>query len=46
MYKFSDAAELFVGITNCLKQRRTDSTSPSDELVLKANKTIVTDINI
>lgn len=39
MYKFSDAAELFVGITNCLKQRRTDSTSPLDALVLKANKT-------
>ncbi len=38
MYEFIDAAELFVGIANGLKQKQINFNSPLDEIVLKTGK--------
>jgi len=39
MYEFVDAAELFVGIVNGLRQKQISFNSSLDEIVLKASKT-------
>ena len=39
MYEFIDAAELFVGIVNGLRQKQISFNSSLDEILLKASKT-------